>query len=167
MAKVKVTTKFDFSKDFNNILDTSTKKKMGDSIIKDVLDFTSKGISAVRGFRKFASYKKGSKKDNGYPWTVKGKYPNKTSTPVNLFLSGKMLGALAYKTEGKSLSIGVFDAKEALKAETHNEGTQPGKVPQRKFLPTSRGDQFAVSIERNYLDIVQKRVSDIIKKSNK
>jgi hypothetical protein len=78
-----------------------------------------------------------------------------------------MLRALIYKTGSNKLQIGIFDTEQSKKAETHNDGTQEPKIPQRKFIPNNEGDEFNQTIQREIINIYTDILNDIILKSNK
>lgn len=130
---------------------------------------------SLTGERKVrAKEKLSSSKKSVYPYSVMDKYPDKKVRPVNLKLSGEMIDAIevrpgsgklkSFLFGGNTVLVGIFDKKQALKAETHNEGTQADKVPQRKFLPTGQDETFVVSIHRKILAIIEKRVSYLLKR---
>lgn len=105
-------------------------------------------------------------KRRGYPYSVLDKFPGKRVRPVNLELTGDMLRALIFKIEKKGPRIGIFEQSEALKAETHNDGTQVPKVPRRKFIPNKRGDELVISLMRTIKAIYSEELNAIIKRSN-
>jgi hypothetical protein len=129
-----------------------TKQKAGEQLIADMKDSISKGISPVRGVRRFVRYKDADK----YPGGLKNK------RPVNLFLSGDMLAALKfYPIGGTSFNVAI-KGEQGVKAYAHNEGKG---VPQRRFMPTAKDEKFTVTIERNLRDLYARIISDIIRRS--
>ena len=107
-------------------------------------------------------------KKKGYPYSVMDEHPDKKVRPVNLKLTGDMQRAIDYRPHntGIGMTIGIFDQEELKKAETHNEGTNKN-VPQRKFLPTAKGEEFTPTIMRTIKEVVRDIVGSIIEKSNK
>lgn len=105
----------------------------------------------------------------GYPYSVKKKFPDKTITPVNLYLSGKMLEFLiTYNNDNQSLKIGISEsAPENIKtiSEAHNEGPTNDAFPQRRFIPTDDGEEFTISIMRKLLDLYTESLSNILEAS--
>lgn len=194
---VQVRYKFTGFQELKKKLDKGTLNKIGEQVINDVLENTAKGISSVKGWGKFAPYKgltevnkirrlsaesKNARKQlksklaqakadskKAYPYTVMDKYPDKKTSPVNLKLSGKFLDALTYTTNINKGGLRIYfdDRLSEKKAETHNEGTQKDRVPQRKFLPTGKDDEFTVSIMQNILDIIRVKMDELVKKINK
>jgi hypothetical protein len=141
--------------------------ELGSEIILGIKKAVKSGLSPVAGYGRFIGYKgqiEGNK--NKYPYNADPIYGKKVR-PVNLTLSGDMLGSIYHKLLDKTtLEIGIDDPVQVKKAEAHNEGLHPD-VPIRKFLPTWDGEVFIVSIQRRILDIVRQRISDMIKTSNK
>ena len=137
----------------NTINSKSTHRKAARLLIKDVVDTIKKGISPVLGERKFQRYKDTEK----YP---AGRKPNR---PVNLTLSGDMLKALKFKLTSRSFAIGwTADNVEKKKASNHNTGDT---VPERRLLPTKKGERFNVSITRKLRNFYANAISDILKRA--
>jgi hypothetical protein len=129
---------------------SSTNAKVGEHVIGEIKKSLAAGVSPVKGERRFQGY------SENYPGKLKPKLP------VNLKLTGKMLGALRHWIEGGRLMIGIRDPLQAKKAKAHNEGK--GHMPKRHFLPTERGDSFNVTITRSIRNLYAKLLSDIINK---
>lgn len=128
--------------------------------------------SSKRGVQRSASTarkKIGVIKKSGYPYSVMDDYPSKKIRPVNLFLSGKMLRDIGWarNVAKRSVTIGIFKGLSKKKAMTHNEGTQAPRVPQRKFMPTGKGDDFIISIRRALKAIVTERLAELIENARK
>ncbi len=157
MAKVTVKVKFD-----SDIFTNSLKEEVGTAIVDEIKNFAAAGQSAVRGEGRFEQYS-GQSDPKKYPNNVKGKYPGKKLRPVNLSLSGEYLKSLKAVVKNNSIGISITGAKNLLKFQTHNEGTNPN-VPERRILPSRQGESFAVSIERIYIDLMSKIVSDRLRK---
>ena len=145
------------------------KRELGDKTIREMKRMIRKGNSPVKGERRFKGYaaqRREAKSD--YPRGNKFKKLGKRVRPVNLKLTGDMLSDLKWKSSrlGK-MKIGVLgDRFSELKARVHNEGERRD-IPQRKFIPFEKGDQFAQTIQKKIKDIHEKRLNAIIKKSNK
>lgn len=170
MAKVK--TNFGIIDKIKGLEKSSgATKKLGTAIEKTMKDHISKGISPVKGERKFASY---AVDRDGDP----KKYPTgykKGKKPINLYLSGKMLSYLTHWTKRKknslSLIIGIHPnapGDVVDRAEAHNDGTLvKNNVPKRKFIPNKQGDKFNVTITRLIKNLLSDEINKTIKKSNK
>ncbi len=172
----KVTYKSDLFKGdkLKRPIDETTARNIGDTVIKQMNNFIARGQSPVRDQGRFVGYKHqqisggkakpSSENKRGYPYSVMHRFPDKKVRPVNLRLTGQMLAALAHKfyAGAQKIELGIFSGKEALKAETHNEGTQEPRVPRRHFLPTEDGESFAETIQRDIIAIVKRRISYII-----
>lgn len=106
-----------------------------------------------------------------YPETtyIKEHYPDKTTRPVNLKLSGELWERIDYELtqDGKAIELGIFGYdKIATIARVHNTGERLD-IPQRKFLPTGKGEAFIISLTRLIKDIYLNRINDIIKVLNR
>lgn len=157
-----------------NIMNRATISKMEKVAVDGIKASIAVGRSPVKGYGSFEPYisQRGgpkSGKGKGYPLDIQYKYPNKKETPVNLSLKGRMLKALKaeYNSEKNTFQI-MIDPKHdqglsQKKAETHNNGTQIDKVPQRKFLPGNK-EEFIEPIQQDLLEIVEERVLDILNK---
>lgn len=151
-VKVKLKIRADILK---AVSDSRTKDIVSKKLISMIKEFISKGISPVKGERRFVGYKNPAK----YPAELKSK------RPVNLYLSGDMLAALKfYPLSGAAFSIAI-KGDEGKKAAAHNNGTDKG-IPRRHFMPTERGEEFNVTITRKLRDLYARILFDIIKRSN-
>lgn len=150
-VKVKITAPG--FKGLSNALSTDrVQRVIGAEVIVQMKRFIAIGTSPVLGEQRFPSYKD------------KDKYPGgkKNSKPVNLYLKGDMLAALAFRVIRQGVTIGIFDTKEADKAKTHLYGLNG--VPKRKFMPIEVGDEFIVTIQRSIRTLYARLISDIIRK---
>lgn len=149
-----VSVKLGFKKSLRDVVSSNTsKKKVAELIISEMKDHIARGISPVRGQRRFVAYKDPPK----YPGDAK------TRRPVNLELSGDMLKALKfYPLKATSFSIAI-KGKEGIIAKAHNDGK--GNVPMRRFMPTKSGEEYTVTITRKIRDLYARLISDIIKRS--
>ena len=130
-----------------------TKERVGNQVINDMKASLAKGISPVRGERRFPAYKDPKR----YPRDLKPR------RPVNLYLSGDMLAALKFKPlSGTGVSIGITDREQARKAKAHQTGDG---VPKRRFVPTEKGEEFTVTITRRLRDLYASIIYDIIKRN--
>ena len=168
MAKVKVN--FESAKN-PNWFDDKSSKVIGDATVDAMKKSIAQGLSPVRGVGRFARY------SDKYPESVRDKYPNKNKRPVNLYLNGWYLGYLTSWVNKIDKYIGIgFSGKDGVKQpvptkvrqyfEAHNEGLNKN-VPQRKHLPNAEGDNFTVSVEREYRNKFQQVVRSAVDKMNK
>lgn len=172
MAKVKVN--LDSAKN-PNWFDTKSAKDIGIATVSAMKKMIAQGISPVRGEGRFTRYSE--QRGGSYPESVRGRFPDKKTRPVNLKLNGWYLKHLTYWVSEKAQYIGIgFSGKEGVKQpvpqkvrdyfEAHNEGLNKN-VPKRKHLPNKDGDQFAVSVEREYRKKFEQIVKSAINKMNK
>lgn len=153
---VKVTVKFDIEKELEQINSKIVKENVATEVIGLIRDFTAKGISPVKGERKFEAYKDPEK----YPGDRKNR------VPVNLRLTGDMMGALDFWITSSSFFIGYKNYDDNYqKAEAHNYGTK--HIPRRVFIPYEDGTEFNETIMRRIRDIYSRALADIIKKGNR
>ena len=119
-----------------------------------------------RGLRR--SKQKVSGKPTGYPYSVQGKYPGKKPRPVNLYLSGDFLNALTFqmKRVGKKmkLTIGWFDAAQAIKEKGHREGA--GGQPKRPTLPVG-DEKFNQTIQLDIMKLLRDAVTKAAKSARR
>lgn len=160
MAEPKVTVKLDIMKKLERFLRPQDAEKIGKALVQESKDFISKGISPVRGERRFAGYKNPARYPGG----------RKPKRPVNLELTGEMLDNLRFRLKGdRTIEYGIFsDAPEDVKirARVHNSGER-SDIAQRQFIPDQPGDEFAVAIMRVLMRLYEKRIGDVIRESNK
>ena len=124
------------------------KKQVADLVISQMKTSIASGLSPVRGIGRFVEYKNPAK----YPGDRKAK------RPVNLYLTGEMLGALNfYPTSGPNVSIGIRGTLGKI-AKYNNDGTE--HVPRRHFMPTNEGEEYTVTITRSIRDLYARLVSD-------
>ena len=150
VAKVKIDRKFldrikkRFSKEIPNLL----RREIVEKSIK-------KGISPVKGQRKFKqyseSYKKAIRKRQ-----IKGK--NKFS-PVNMTVTGDMLKSFFAKADGDKVRVGFKDPLAFI----HNDLGASTKKVKRRLLPTKPKEEFNRSIFRN----LRRKLIEIINKETR
>lgn len=132
----------------------------------DVKTFAATQAKNKQGFyRKLSS--KTAKSSSLYPNSVRSKYPGKQTRPVNLSLEGSFVETINFDASDGKVEVGHIDASQRTRNlfEAHNEGLNTKmQVPQRKYLPNKRGDDFVVSIMRMIKDLYQQRIKQIIKK---
>lgn len=104
---------------------------------------------------------------HGYPYSVKGKFPDKAITPVNLWLSGKMQSFLRAIGRNGGLEIGYIDAPDDVEvyARAHNEGPTNQAFAQRQTIPIKKGEEFTRTVMSKLNDLYSKALSDILGKS--
>lgn len=136
-------------------IDRLTASDVGKEVVKEMRDQISKGISPIRGARKFPSYKNPAK----YP----GKRKNRK--PVNLKLTGDFLRGLSYGVfeEAGNYETEIFyKGDEDLKEEGHREGVFG--QPKRPTIPSEAGERFNKKIEDEITKIYAKRIEKLIKR---
>jgi len=152
-----------------SVHDAATVRTIANKVIAGIKDSVSKGLSPVKGRGRFEGYAI-QRNGKGYPETadIKSEYPDKKTRPVNLNLSGEMLRALKKgDTKEAGVLVGIYGSdKINMIADVHNEGRRKD-MPQRKFLPTSPGEEFILSLTRLIKDIYLNRISAIIKVLNR
>lgn len=127
--KVDATLIVNIKRNFVQYITTTYKREFREAI----LDLISKGISPVKGERRFMPY------SESYLAAIEAdRYPNKSKRPVNLKLTGKMLDSLYIKASGDSVEIGFTDEK----ADFHNTQGAGKKKAIRRLLPTNGGEVF-------------------------
>lgn len=167
----KVTIKLDTLKaiaDPKKIMNAKTQKDLGSKTLDAIKDRVAIGLSPVKGVRRYMAYAS-TRNGKGYPNTpdIQKKFPNKSTRPVNLKLSGEFLDALEHKKKSGGVEIGWFNPTRHIKnlIETHQQGLHPD-VPRRQVLPTDEGNEFVSPIQRLIKNIVLRRISEIIKKGS-
>ena len=164
MAKSKVRLDFRGLQRMSMDLERRTLEEIGVEVVKEMKVFISQGISPVKSVKRFEAY--AAQRFKGYddqyklyPVSVQKQYPSKAIRPVNLYLSGEFLKTLRHRVVNGKLDIGHLnpDAKTDALIETHNEGKHK-HVPKRQYLPTGRGEQFIVTIERLIKNLIVKAI---------
>lgn len=175
MAKVKVTVHIDplkFKLLHGFVNDKATGNKIGRFTVDQIRKLTSVGKSPVRGVGRFKPYVEQREPDhpNPYPKSVRKSHPSKKVRPVNLRLNGAMMKALGFISNKSGVTVGFAKASDLIKKifDAHNHGTLKAKnVPERKFLPTSRGEEFTPRLTKGIKDIYVLRIKSIIKEMNR
>lgn len=171
MAKAKVTLEFNSKLEESiksGIIDQATGNTLGQTLVKLEGEFLDKGISPVKGEGRFEAYAaqrvSGKPKRSLYPYSVQNKFPSKQLRPVNLSLNGKFRSNITFRVTKDGIEFGHINMDDKTKElfEAHNEGKNKN-VPQRKYLPNKRGEEFVVTIMNEIKDIVSKRIKNIIK----
>lgn len=154
--KVKTKVVFDIEKDIEKINTPQAMKEVGELVVREMKTMILSGVSPVRGNKRFAPYKDRTK----YPGDLK------PARPVNLKLTGEMLDALTFRPYKETVHIGIFTSDQGVKdrAEAHNQGTE--HMAKRQFIP-QEGEEFAVTIMRKIKAHFEKKLSVIIRQSNK
>lgn len=118
----------DVKKKFNEEV---TKGSIGYELIRTLQDLIRKGISPVEGKGRFQRYSK------SYRESIKKGYVKKRGvSPVDLFVTGEMLGSLKAVNKGSKVILQFDDEK----ARYHQDGTD--KMPERRILPEKAGEKF-------------------------
>lgn len=120
------------------------KRELPDLIIERSIKL---GISPVKGKRKFQKY------SDSYKNAIRKRKFKRKISPVNLFVTGKMLNS--FRVIGTRLGVRMrFGDKKAGYHQTGNS-----KLPRRPLLPTRRGEQFSRIIVNNIREIIASVVS--------
>lgn len=115
----------------NRFNEEITSGSIGYELIRTIQDLIRKGISPVEGKGRFQRY------SQSYRTAIKKGYVKKRGvSPVDLFVTGEMLGSLKAINQGKKVIL-KFDDK---KARYHQDGTD--KMPERRVLPEKAGEKF-------------------------
>jgi hypothetical protein len=121
----------------------------GYELIRLLQDIISKGISPVEGEGRFEKY------SESYRTAIKrGDFINKKVSPVNMYLTGDMMGSLQFKKSAGKLYVEFGDKKAAY----HQFGK--GNLPKRKLLPTGLFDRF----NKRITDLLVRALKQALKK---
>lgn len=103
------------------------KAQIGRYIVEEILQHVGDGKTPVRG----GKYKRSLSKEY-----KKRKAEISSSLFANMELEGDMLNSLVFKKHrGSEISVGIWDSKEAAKADGHNNHSGKSKLPPREFIP--------------------------------
>lgn len=155
VLKTKATTKENSSElDFLSNVDASTriKNKIKDEVGELLLDKILSDVGAAKSPIEGESFPSLS------PEYKKFKESQRRPGKANLELTGDMLDALDFNRTTNGIKIGVFGAREAGKADSHNHLGSKGKNPKRRFLP-KKGQKFSGSITKEINEIVTDAVA--------
>lgn len=130
-------------------------EELGRVAVREMRLSLERGISPIRGERRLANYSASYSKAIKMGWLEHAKKVR----PVNLILSGQMLRALEYKAQYGLLEVGIWDSEMAELAGYHQDGTD--NMPARRFIPTQKSEQLAVTIDRALIN----KLKDIINRS--
>lgn len=170
-------------------LTVQDKVQIGEELIEAIKDQVAVGISPILGRGRFEAYKavgaaskilKGGKattkagrarrrafaqktKQQGYPYTVRNKYPSKRDRPVNLYLSGRFLNDLRAKALKRGLEFGFYTELSALKEQGHREGANG--QPQRPIIPI-RNERLNRSIYNRLIVSLARRIKRAIARAS-
>lgn len=120
-------------------------RELKQEIEVEILEEIVKGKSPVKG-KKFKDYSSKYAEKKGY------------RRPVDMTVSGKMLNSLKAKQKPDGVVELEFKSKIA---GYHNNGE--GRLPERRLLPTKRGETFKPSIMNKIKAILQKAIKKAIK----
>lgn len=112
--------------DFHGAKLERTLKRIGEEVVAEIKRTVAKGISPISG-KRFPAYKNPAR----YPGDRKPK------RPVNLYLTGQMLGALAFRIKNGAIDIYLRGAKANAKEQGHRDGANG--QPKRPIIP--QGDE--------------------------
>lgn len=150
-----------------NIVNKSLAQALGRDIKKLSLELVKIGKSPVKGQGRFKRYavQRGGKSNYPETPTIRNKFPNKKTRPVNLFLDGSYLKAVTESKINKlktGIEYGLLDGTDLQEKmfESHNEGKR-SDIPQRKVVPTGK-DEFTAKITRRIKDLYLSRIRRII-----
>jgi len=125
-----------------------TTGAIGYELIRVIQDLIRKGISPVDKYGRFQRY------SDSYRKAIKKKWVEKQGvSPVNLKLTGEMLGSIRTFEKGEKLYLEFEDKK----AWYHQDGTS--KMPQRKLVP-EEGETFTKRITQLLLKALKKAVKE-------
>lgn len=126
---------------------TNLKNDIGNYLIEQTLQDVGSARSPVTG----RSFKDLSKKYK--------KLKSKLASPIpNLELKGDMLDAYKFKKTSDGIEIGIFNRKQAQKADNHNKFSSESletKVPARPFIPKEGRDNYRPDIRKEISRIIQ------------
>ena len=128
------------------------QQRVGDLLINSVDEFLSAGRSPVTG-GKFKTLSKDYSKEK--------KHGNRNP---NLYLTGKMRDKLKFTPTNNGIEFGIFNKKEAKKADNHNKNSSESlktNVPQRQFIPLEQKG-IRGSFEKSIRTTIDKIISDVI-----
>lgn len=171
-------------------LSQSDKRAIGEELIDAIKDQVSKGISPILGRGRFDGYKavtaansilRGGKggtkasrarrrakaksvKRQGYPYSVRGKFPGKRERPVNLYLSGRFLNDLKARVLKRGLEFGFYTKLSTDKELGHREGANT--QPERPIIPI-RNEQLNRTVYNRLVTAVARRIKQAVAKAIK
>lgn len=123
-----------------------TTGEIGKELINTVRNLIEKGISPVEGDGRYKRY------SDSYRTNIKKGYIKEKAkvSPVTLKKTGKMLDSMRFIIKRGSTYLEFQDEK----APYHQKGNK--KLPQRKLLPTKRGEKFSPRILRKIVQALKK-----------
>lgn len=124
-------------------------KEMKASIVDVIVEKILSGRSPVKGSNNYKAYSKGYAKYKG------------RKQPVDMNDTGNMLNSLkaTQSNDNRSITISFTGAQNKKIAAIHDNGE--GKMPQRKLLPTRKGEIF----KKEIMDKIYKLLNNAIKLS--
>lgn len=123
------------------------KKEIGNYLIEQTLSDVGGQKSPVTG----RSFKQLSKSYRDFK-------KSKASPIPNLELTGDMLDAFKFREKRNGIEIGIFNEKQAQKADNHNKFSAKSKktnVPKRAFIPKKGESNYRPDIRKEILNIVK------------
>lgn len=172
MAKIKVKVDLKDLKDLKKFINNADLEIIGQNIVSGSKAFIAKGISPVRGKRRFTAYAAQREEAvSNYPLNKINEFPDKKVRPVNLTLAGGYIDRFTNWVENKSVFVGFRNASQKTVDlyEAHNLGLNTKKaVPERRHLPlVAQDEEFNISIQRQIANDFRKLVDKIIRRINK
>lgn len=137
----------------NRAIDARTASVIGRTTISQMKDLISKGISPIRGKRRFPAYKPSYRKTR--------RRFGKRLRPVDLNLTGEFLKSLKFTTRGGTTIINYQGRKQRDKERGHREGANNQR--KRPTLPQGR-ESFAEKIVQSQINIYAKRLEKVLSK---
>ena len=114
------------------ITDEQTLEAVGQATIDYIRDRASKGLGLGRETMKPTKYSESYQKSADF------KAAGKSASPVNMRLSGDMLGSIDLAIDGDKLLIGI-PSEESPKAHGHMTGQEgSGNLPKRQFFGVTK-----------------------------
>ena len=153
--RIDATLVADIKREFKSVATRDYKAEM----LAAIKDLISKGISPVKGYRRFAPYSPSYKEA-----IDSGRFPGKSKRPVNMTLSGKMMDSLDIRVRGENAEISFTDEK----AVYHNDLGAGKAQTIRRLLPTNNGEVFTKVIDDKIVEALELSIENVKRKgSNK
>lgn len=140
-------------------INANDARELGETVILKMKNFISKGVSPVGDGIRYQGYLR-SNDPNGYPSSVRNRFPDKRARPVNLRLSGDFLNDLDVKVRsnvgGYAPEVGYFTQLSGLKEQGHREAINQ---PPRPTLPLGVFRDWNTSIRQYIVQFYTDRIS--------
>lgn len=130
------------------------KPKVAAMLKEEIIREIEGGRSPVKGQKRFVKY------SSSYLNAIaRGRYSNKRKSPVNLKLTGKLLGSIFTKNTKNGIEVGFDDPL----ADIHNNQGAGKSKTVRRMLPTEKGEQFNRSITLRLKEVLTSVARNIFK----